>query len=333
MAGNAITDVVAAVEDAHNQVEDEKVEGQEGEDTESTEDSGQEADSGDSQEGAEAVAQEAKAAKEAAKKVAEIKKNNKKKFKIKVDQKEEELDLDLDNEEEIRKHLQLSRAAQKRMQESADLKRDVTDLFTRLNNDPFSVLADPDNGLGMNVEDLVKQYVEKKLADADKSPEQLKAEATENELKRLKAEREQEKVQRQKEQYDSQLQNEIIRYDQMMTKTLENSEFKKPSPYLVKKMSDYLMLGVQNGLDVTPDDILPIVREEIQGEIRELINSAPENVIEELFGKEIFNKMRKKNLAKAKQAPVHASSIKDAGGKGKVDKPAEKINYKQFFKF
>ena len=327
MAGNAITDVVANVEEAHNQVEDAKTEGQEG-----TEES-QEAstDDGTSQEGAEAVAAEAKAVKKA---VEQAKKNNKKKYKIKVDQKEEELEFDADNEEEVRKHLQLSRAAQKRMQESSDLKRDVTDLFTRLNTDPFSVLADTENGLGMNVEDLVKKYVEQKLADAEKSPEQLQFEQTQNELKRLKAEREQEKVQREKERYDAQLQSEIIRYDQMMTKTLENSEFKKPSPYLVKKMSDYLILGVQNGLDVTPDDILPIVRSEIQSEIRELINSAPEAVIEEMFGKEIFNKMRKKNLAKAKQAPVHASSVKDAGVRGKTtDKPVEKVSARDFFSF
>lgn len=326
MSDNAITDVVAAVEEAHNQVEDEKSPDQEG-----AEETTEQADDGTSQEGAEAAAKEAKAVKKA---VEQAKKSNKKKFKIKVDQKEEEMDLDLDNEEEIRRHLQLSRAAQKRMQESNDLKRDVSDLFTRMNTDPFSVLADKEGGLGLDVDDLVRQYVEKKLADAEKSPEQLAFESTQNELKKLKAERETEKKQREQEQYNAQLQNEIIRYDQMMTKTLENSEFKKPSPYLVKKMSDYLMLGVQNGLDVTPDDILPIVRDEIQSEIRELINSAPENVIEELFGKEIFNKMRKKNLAKAKQAPIHASSIKDTGAKkGPAEKPSEKINYKQFFKF
>ena len=328
MSENAITDIVANVEDAHNQVEADKTALNEDGSEESTE---QQADDGTSQEGAEAASKEAQAVKKA---VEQIKKNNKKKYKIKVDQREEELELDMDNEEEIRKHLQLSRAAQKRMQESSDLKRDVSDLFSRLNTDPFSVLADPDNGLGMNVEDLVKQYVEKKLADAEKSPEQLEREAMANELRKIKAEREKEKTTRQQEQYDAQLQNEIIRYDQMMTRTLENSEFKKPSPYLVKKMSDYLILGVQNGLDVTPDDILPIVRDEIQSEIRELINSAPENVIEELFGKEIFNKMRKKNLAKAKQAPVHASSIKDAGSRSAAAaKPVEKINYKQFFKF
>jgi hypothetical protein len=326
MAENAITDIVANVEEAHNQVEDAKTEGRD-----DGQDDGQSLDDGTSQEGAQAAAQEAKALKKATE---QIKKNNKRKYKVKVDQREEELEFDPDNEQEVIKHLQLSRAAQKRMQESSELKRDVTDLFTRLNTDPFSVLADAENGLGMNVEDLVKQYVEKKLADAEKSPEQLEFEKTQNELRKLKAEREQEKIQREKERYDAQLQNEIIRYDQMMTKTLENSEFKKPSPYLVKKMSDYLILGVQNGLDVTPDDILPIVRDEIQSEIRELINSAPENVIEELFGKEIFNKMRKKNLAKAKQAPIHASSIKDAGIKGKTpEKPVEKVSARDFFSF
>lgn len=268
-----------------------------------------------------------------AKKEAE-KKSNKKKLKIKVDGREEDYEFDPDNEDEIRKTAQLSRAAQKRMAEMADMKKDVNELIQRLNKDPLSFLADKDNGLGMNVEDLVRQYVEQRLADAEKSPEQLKAEANERELQRIRAERETEKTERERERAESALQGEIIKYDNMITKTLENSEFKKPTPYVVKKMADYLILAVENGIDASTDDILPIVRDEIQNEIKELINSAPEEVIEAWFGKEFFNRMRKKNVAKAKQAPVHASSIKDTGAKsGKPEKEAEKISYKQFFKF
>ncbi len=220
------------------------------------------------------------------------------------------------------------------MAEMAAMKKDVTDLIQRLNKDPLAFLADAEGGMGMNVEDLVKNYVEKRLADAEKSPEQLKAEANERKLQEIMAEREAEKTERERERYESQLQSEIIKYDNMIIKTLENSEFKKPSPYIVKKMSDYLILGVENGLDVTTDDILPLVREEIQSEIKELINSAPEEVIDAMFGKEIFNRMRKKNVANAKQKPVHASSIKDAGSKDtKPAKEADKVSYKQFFKF
>lgn len=265
----------------------------------------------------------------------EEKKSNKKNLKLKVDGKEEDYELDLDNEEELRKNLQLSRVAQKRMAEMAAMKKDVTDLIQRLNKDPLSFLADAENGMGMNVEDLVKGYVEKRLADAEKSPEQLKAEANERKLQQIMAEREAEKSERERERYESQLQGEIIKYDNMITKTLENSEFKKPSPYIVKKMSDYLILGVENGIDVTTDDLLPLVREEIQSEIKELINSAPEEVIDAMFGKEIFNRMRKRNVANAKQAkPVHASAIKDTGNKEtKPVKEADKMSYKTFFKF
>lgn len=271
--------------------------------------------------------------KSAAKKLEE-KKNNKKKLKIKVDGREEDYEFDPDNEDEIRKTAQLSRAAQKRMSEMAEMKKDVSELIQRLNKDPLSFMADKENGLGMDVEDLVRQYVTQKLADAEKTPEQLKAEANERELQRIRAERVQEKTEMERNRYETALQNEIIKYDNMITKTLENSEFKKPSPYIVKKMSDYLILGVENGLDVTTDDILPLVREEIQSEIRELINSAPEEVIDSMFGKEIFNRMRKKNVAKAKQVPVHASSIKDTGSKAeKATKEADKIPYKSFFKF
>lgn len=264
----------------------------------------------------------------------EAKKALKRKLKLKVDGKEEDYEFDPDNEQELVKNLQLSRAAQKRMAEMADMKKDVSELILRLQKNPLEFLGDKENGLGVDVEDMVKQYVQQRLADAEKSPEQLKAEANERELQRIRAERESEKAERDRERYESALQSEIIKYDNMITKTLENSEFKKPTPYIVKKMSDYLILGVENGLDVTTDDILPLVREEIQSEIRELINSAPEEVIDSMFGKEIFNRMRKKNLAKPKQAPVHASGIKDTGGKAeKPMKEADKQTYKSFFKF
>lgn len=276
--------------------------------------------------------EEAKLAKKEAKK--EEKKANKKKLKIKVDQKEEDVELDLDNEEELKRQIQLARVAQKRMSEMADLKKDVTDLLTRLNQDPFSVLGDPENGLGLNVDEIVKQYVEKRLQEMEKSPEQLAKEKMEAELKALREEKQRIAQEREKERQEAALQAEIVKYDNMITDALSNSEFKKPTPYLVKKMANYLELGIQNGIDVTPADVLPLVREEIQNEIKELINSAPDEVIEAMFGKEIFNKMRKKNLARAKTiAPTHASSIKDAGEKQQSKEEKQKLTYKQYLKW
>jgi len=275
-----------------------------------------------------------KSSKEEKKKEA-AKKANKKKYKIKVDQKEEDLELDLDNEEEVKKHLQLSRAAQKRMAEYSELKKEVSELIQRLTSDPLGVLADSEGGLGMNVDDLVKGYVEKRLADMEKSPEQRAKEAMEAELKSLKDEKDKLAAEREKERKETALQNEIIKYDNLMTQALEKSEFKKPTPYIVKKMSDYLLLGVENNIDITPDDVLPLVREDIKSEIREFINSAPEDVIEEMFKKELFDRMRKKHVAKAKAspAPTHASSIKDAGGKSAQPKEVAKIDYKKYFGF
>lgn len=300
------------------------------ENTEETEASAEEGE--ESQEAKKASDGEAaKATKEQKK---EEKKANKKKFKIKVDQKEEDFEIDLDNEEDLKKHVQLSRVAQKRMAEMSDLKKDVTDLITRLNADPFSVLSDKESGLGLNIDDLVRQYVEKKLADAEKTPEQLEKERLAAELKSIKDEREKEKADRKREQESAALQSEVVRYDNLMTKALENSEFKKPSPYLINKMTDYMVLGVQNKIDLTPEDILPLIREDVKNEIRELINSAPEEVIEEMFGNQIFDRMRKKHVTKAKQAPVHASSVKDIGSKGKSNEPAkEKVPMKKFFGF
>lgn len=339
MANDAITDSTSAPESTDSNTEaadnieqlDTSAEGDSGENSEGSTEEAQFIDGTDQKDKKESK----KPAAKAAAKKEEIKAANKKKLKLKIDGKEEDYELDLDNEDELRKHLQLSRAAQKRMSEMAEMKKDVTDLITRLNKNPLEFLADADNGLGLNVEDLVKDYVQKRLADAEKSPEQLKAEANERKLQQIMAEREAEKAEMEKQRYETALQNDIIKYDNMITKTLENSEFKKPTPYVVKKISDYLILAVENGIDATTDDILPLVREEIQSEIRELIASAPEDVIDSMFGKEIFNRMRKKNVANAKQKPVHASNIRDTGenSSSKPVKESEKISYKQFFKF
>src|SRR6185295_10027211 len=72
----------------------------------------------------------------------EASKSNKKKYKIKVDKSEEELELDLDNEEEVKKHLQMSRAAQKRMHEAAEVRKAAIDFIDELKKNPRKVLSD-----------------------------------------------------------------------------------------------------------------------------------------------------------------------------------------------
>ena len=68
---------------------------------------------------------------------------NKKKFKIKVDGNEEEMELDLNDEASLVRHLQMSKAASKRMNEAALTRKQAADFINALQNDPMRVLSDP----------------------------------------------------------------------------------------------------------------------------------------------------------------------------------------------
>jgi len=95
-----------------------------------------------------------------------------------------------------------------------------------------------------------------------------------------------------------------------------------------------MLLGLNEGIDVSPEDVLPLVREEIQNDLREMFSVMPDEVIEKLVGKDVFNRVRKKNVAKAKSAPQPVKSlIKDTGAtsKNSDQNDPQKKTFRDFF--
>jgi hypothetical protein len=279
-----------------------------------------------------ALETEAGSSAEAVKQAARIRK-----LKLKVDGREieEELPFDFDDNPEaveyLTRQLQMSKAAQKRMAERAQLEKEVTEFIDQLRKNPKKVLADP--SIGIDIKQLATQIIEEEIENAQKSPEQLEKERLEFELKSLQEEREKERESMRQQEFERLQEIEYERYDTLMSKALESSDLPK-SPYVVKKMADYMLLGLNQGIDVSPEDVLPLVREEIQNDIREMFQVMPDEVIEKIVGKEVFNRVRKKNVAKAKAAPAPIkSSIKDSGSqKSQLDSSAgQKKTFKDFF--
>ena len=260
------------------------------------------------------------------------------KLKLKVDgqELEEELPFDLDDNPEaveyMTRQLQLSKAAQKRMAESSQLQKEVKYFLEELRKNPKKVLADP--SIGIDVKQLAAQIIEEEIANAQKSPEQLEKERLENELKSLQEEREREREEAREKEFARLQEMEYERYDTLISKAIETSDLPK-SPYVVKKIADYMLLGLNEGIDVSPEDVLPLVRDEIQNDLREMFAVMPDEVIEKIVGKDVFNRVRKKNVAKAKSAPQPVkSAIKDTGAASKASassSDAQKKTFRDFF--
>lgn len=233
------------------------------------------------------------------------------------------------------RQIQMSKLSQAKAQEYSDLEKEVKSFVEELKKDPRKVLSDPN--IGIDVKKLAAQVIEEEINNSQKSPEQLEREKLQAELQAIKDEREREKESNKQSEFKRLQQQEFERYDMLFTQAIEKSDLPK-SPYIVKKMSDYMLLGLQQGLDVTPDDVLPLVREEMQNDLNAMFAVMPEEVIEKIIGKDIINKIRKKSVAKQKSANApltpqkrSVESPKEAKDGAKKAVKGEKMSFKDFF--
>lgn len=252
-----------------------------------------------------------------------------KKFKLKVDGQEYEEEIDFNDEEGLTKKLQLAKAAQKRMQEHAVLRKDLENLVQMMKTNPAKVLGDP--RIGVDLKKFAQDIINQEIEDLQKTPEQREKEKLQKELEELKDQKKKEdeersakEFERLKEQTEQQLDNDI-------TSALDTSGLPK-TPYTVKKMADLMMVALHNNIDLSAKDLVPILKKNMTSEIREMLSVSPEEVMEELLGKDNISRLRKRNIQKIKQAVESTKDIKNTGAdvKSKEPEAPKKIAIKDF---
>lgn len=263
-------------------------------------------------------------------KTAEALKAEIKKYKVKVDGSEEEL-----TEDELVKHAQLGKAAQKRMQEAAEYRKQVNSFVDALRSDPMKVLSNPNLGIPADqLKKFAEQIINNEIEEMQKTPEQKEKEKLQKELQDLKAQAENDKKARDTAEFQRLQEQAAVQLDTSITEALEGSDLPK-SPYTVKKMAEYMMLALQNDIDLSPKDLLPLIRKQVTSEIREMFGKMPEEALEEFLGKDNLSRLRKRNVQKAKAAQLEtANGIKatSEGTKNKSKEETKKIPFKDFFK-
>lgn len=234
--------------------------------------------------------------------------------------------------EYMRGKLQMDRLARTKAQEYSSLEKEIKAFVEELQKNPKKALANP--LVNIDLKKLAAEIIEEEIENSSKSPEQLEKEKLQAELKSMKEEREKEKEDSKQKEFSRLQEQAYEQYDVAMSKAIEGSKLPK-TPYVVKKMADYLMLGLQNGLDVTPEDVISIVESDMHADLKEMFAVMPEEVIEGIVGKETLNKIRKKNLSKAKSAvnpPIPPKTdIKDVGSQTTEAKAKQKQTIKQLF--
>jgi len=238
--------------------------------------------------------------------------------------------------EYLTRELQMAKMGQKRAQSYSELEKDVQKLAKQIKEDPFKVLSDP--AFGVDVKDAIKKYIETEIENSQKSPEQLALEAAKEELRQLREKQENESKTREEQERQAMADKYEREFDDQITNALNSNKIPR-SPAAVKKILDYAQLAVNANKEVSINDIIPFVAEELKNDYREHALALPEDALEEFFGKEIVDRLRKTAVKRVKTAANQNPAVKAPGkapSTGKVAEPEKKeekkVTYKQFFK-
>lgn len=266
---------------------------------------------------------------------AEAKRLNKLKLKVHGEEIEEELPFEIDENPEaveyLTRNLQLGKAAQRAMQEKATYEQQVKQFFQGMKSNTREYLMQ----MGIDPKEFAAAVIEDEIRKAQLTPEQLKEMELQEELKKERTARQKEREEYEQRELARLQQVEYERIDNQMSEALDASDLPK-TPYVVRKMAEYMLIGSRNGIDLSAKDVLPLVRDELMTDLKSIINSLGEDAAEDFIGKEVMTRMRKKNVAKAKaMTPATAkAAIKEVASSAKPKaNPKDKVDYKKFFGF
>lgn len=255
-------------------------------------------------------------------------KPSKKKYTPKVNGRQLEIELDPNNDEEMLKYLQKAMAADEKFQEAAQLRKNVEALVNELRTNPKAILMHPE--LGIDVKRLATEILNEEIEEMQKTPEQRELEKLKKELE-AKTKREQQLEEEKRLAEMERLQEQAFKqFDDEITEALSKSALPK-SPYVVKRIADTLIEAVNLGYaDTTVKDIMPIIEQQISGEIQKMFETMPEEMMEQLIGKQNLSRMRKSRLSKMKKPVETAKQVKETGKNSANEEKQSKEDRKRF---
>jgi len=243
-----------------------------------------------------------------------------KKYKLQVDGQEMEAEIDLNDDEAVRKELQMSRAAKKRMGEAQAEKKKAFEIIKAFESDPESMLK----RLGPKGREIAEKYLlaqinEEMLSPAEKELRDLKNENETYKQKeaREKAEREA-KISAQKEyEFAQSFQNTIIQ-------ALEKSGMPK-TPTHIKNLARLMSQNLDLGLDLSPQELADEwARERAQDYSTEFKDMSADQFVK-LYGQDMANRLRKHAIKELQEKHSHLNQpgkkVESSGSSSQQSRP------------
>jgi hypothetical protein len=203
---------------------------------------------------------------------------------------------DIQDYNDLKRLAQLGLAANEKFQQASEKIKQAEAIVELLQTNPEKALEK----LGFNVRDMAEEYLKNELQREVLTDEQRKLLDMERKLAEYeadkKAKEEDEKASRISElqrHYETELSDKII-------KTIETYKLPR-SERTISRIAEKLYVALENGYEIDPMDLGPLVKQEIDEELRGMYGTLDVEAMLSILGEDNLKKIREHELKKVKQ--------------------------------
>lgn len=245
------------------------------------------------------------------------------KFKVKVNGQEVEVD-----ENELIQGYQTRKASDEKFREAAMSRKQAEEFINLLRTDPVKVLSNPK--LGIDFRNLAEEYLANQLEEEMLDPQEKEL----REYKRKLKEYEDQKKEQEKAQEQAQAEELRKHYTEQYTKdftdALESSGLPRTN-HTLKRMAYYMHQGAKRGMNIKPAQVTELVKQDYINEQKELFGSLDSEMLVQLLGDDVANKIRKHDIAKLKNPKPGISGSRETPSNPSKPKKTKKLTKEEWY--
>lgn len=241
----------------------------------------------------------AEAAKTDAAKAAEA---ARRKYKLKVDGAERQLEL---SDDEVSVRLQKAEAAERRMQEAAEVRKQFKSIIDAIKENPAEALKDPVFGLDVRkmIEDqILAEYEAEQLSPQEREKAELQKQLKEYQAKEEKAKAEQQQRARQEmeKKYQAEMERDFM-------EAIDKGGLPK-TRHTLAMMAEIAQLNLQHGIELTPAQMAAEVKAQVADRNKQVFGGLKGEALASYLGEDVVKEIIRFSVAKVKPG---ASPAKD----------------------
>lgn len=221
----------------------------------------------------------------------------KKAYKFKIDDQEVTEEY---TDEEVLKHLQKAKGADKRFQEAATLKQQTERFYQMLKDQPLDLI---EKLHGDKARQMMEERLWAKIQREQMDPKERELVETKERLQQMEAEKKAFDEKQQQEQFERLKNQHATNFDKEIRDALA-ANGKPVTSYAYKRVAHYMLQAMTEGRTIAAKDAVPLMDGDLQTDLRAMFETVSEDHILQLLGDPVLEKVRKADLKRVRGGNV-----------------------------